>query len=520
MVIKDKKYLNIYKIIYFIFISNILCEDKKFLKIISDSEIILTIKGNNTQQILGKEVNEFDGYHNKNAIFNGEPNKDYKFDAEPSEILVNGKKVNYTDYYVYNLTLQINNITIKFNQTLRNCNIMFYGLSNITNIFFIDFDTSSVTNMDYMFYGLNSLTSLDLRNFNTSSVTTMVRIFHGCSSLKSLDINNFNTSSVTNMFDVFCYCSSLISLDLSNFNTTSVLNMGGMFYQCKSLISLYLSNFNTSSATIMRSMFCNCNSLISLDLSSFNPKSVINMDYMFQFCNSLISVDLSNFYTLSVNTMLGMFYNCTSLISLDLRKFDTSSVNLSDMANIFDKINPNLIYCINNSSSNTNLRNKINSYSFKNNNICSNMCFNENKKIIFDDKICVLNCTDNNKYNYNNICYKKCPNDTYNISNNICIKYNKYNDNIYSSIIINTSNIYSSNILDTDKIYSDIITENYFESYSVIKTTFPYSIITDNIHSSISSIILNTLTILDTDIYNYLHYFNNILDKSNNNDNH
>ena len=88
--------------------------------------------GNDTQQILNTETV---------ILGEGDLAPNYTFNITPSEILVNGEKVNYIDYYVYNLTLEINNITIKFNQTLTNCNVMFSGLSNISNITFIHFDT-------------------------------------------------------------------------------------------------------------------------------------------------------------------------------------------------------------------------------------------------------------------------------------------------------------------------------------------------------------------------------------------
>ena len=41
--------------------------------------------------------------------------KEYVLDAKQSEILANGKSIDYIDYYIYNLSLPTNNITIKFN---------------------------------------------------------------------------------------------------------------------------------------------------------------------------------------------------------------------------------------------------------------------------------------------------------------------------------------------------------------------------------------------------------------------
>ena len=78
-------------------------------KVISDSEIILTIKGNNTQPILNNKTIELSDLYVK--YYN------YTFNETPSEILVNGNKINEIDFYVYNLTSDENIITIKFNKT-------------------------------------------------------------------------------------------------------------------------------------------------------------------------------------------------------------------------------------------------------------------------------------------------------------------------------------------------------------------------------------------------------------------
>ena len=113
MVIKN----NIYIILYTLFISNTICNGKKYLhiKLLIDSEIILIIKGKNTQKILNNESIELCASSCKY----------YAFNSIPSEIIINGNKANYIDYYVYNLSLEINNITIKFNVTLKNVNVMY-----------------------------------------------------------------------------------------------------------------------------------------------------------------------------------------------------------------------------------------------------------------------------------------------------------------------------------------------------------------------------------------------------------
>jgi len=181
------RYNNILLILLFYYISFSL--SLKINKLISESEITITISGYGTQQILGNKANVYNHISDRyEELF---------FDIKPSEILVNDKQIDNIDFYVYNLTEKENNITMKFNIATTNCNIMFYGLSNITKIDLTKFDTSQVINMAYMFYGCKNLISLDLSNFNTSSVTNMQSMFYGCNHLISLDLSNFNTSSVT-----------------------------------------------------------------------------------------------------------------------------------------------------------------------------------------------------------------------------------------------------------------------------------------------------------------------------------
>ena len=409
-------------ILYFIFILFQLSRLKqnliKISNFLSDSEIILTIKGKGNQPIL----------NNKTIIFSQlNDGINYKYNDSPSEIFINGKRINKIDFYIYNLESEENNILIKFNKTITNCNVMFYGLSNITKIIFKKFDFSG-GNMTGMFYG--------------------------CTNLISLDLSNIITTSIVRMDFLFCLCSKLIYLDLSNFNTSSVTTMRSIFNSCNSLISLDLSNFNTSSVTKMTYMFKSCTKLISLDLSCFNTSSVTHMDFMFEYCSNLISLDLSNFNTSSIIVMNNMFKNCSKLISLDLSNFIIKSG--TNMNNIFNGCNPYLIYCINNYTS-KNIISKLESNNYKYSN-CSDICFYKYKKIILDTKECVFNCTDNYNFDYNNICYSACPIGTHNISNNICKKDNDKN-NIYDKI---TTNIYNEYNIST---YIPLEMDNYIEIY-------------------------------------------------------
>jgi len=73
------------------------------------SEITIIIKGNGTQQILSNN--------------GGVNNYEYKEFELPNQILVNGILQNYTEKYVYNLTYEINKITMKWNNQITNCKL-------------------------------------------------------------------------------------------------------------------------------------------------------------------------------------------------------------------------------------------------------------------------------------------------------------------------------------------------------------------------------------------------------------
>ena len=477
----------------------------------SNNEIILTIKGKGTQQILSNKSHYYEGI---------------KFDIKPSEIseiFVNGNKTEIIDIYVYNLTEEENTIKIIFNKKLENCNAMFNELSNITYISFNNFDSSQVKSARFMFNGCFNLKSLDLSNLDTSSITYMRGMFQDCSNLTSLNLSNFNTSKVIEMVWMFRGCSNLTSLDLRNFNTQAVAGMGSMFEGCSKLISLDLSHFNTERVTGMSMMFYKCSNLLFLDLGNFNTASSKFFDNMFSGCKNLISLDLSNFNTSLASYMGGMFSDCSNLISLDLRNFDTTSATYdSSTINMFKNCKSDLIICINNSTSNSKLRFELDNYNFTYSNNCSDICFYNEKKLIFETKKCELNCTDNNNLNYKGICYSKCPDGTHQIFDNICEDDNdNYNIYTFSStpIIDNITNNIKEEYSYSNNIYSEIISyntnnnnENSYDFYSTNINDITISINNNNEYSFINSSFQETF-------WNYIDYFDTIIgDKNNSND--
>ena len=200
-------------------------------------------------------------------------------------------------------------------------------------------------------------------------------MFHGCKSLTFLDINSSDTSQVTNMSIMFQDCYDLKYLDLGNFNTLKVENMEGMFEKCKSLLLLNLSNFNLS--------------------------SIHNANLMFKDCEKLMILDLNELYL--------PHHPSDSNISYGINK---------NLTVCFDKGNDIL----------SNLFSYFNSdYSFY---------LSPEHKIIFETYECLYNCSKDDiyKYEYNNICYRICPNNTkFFYENNSCVdiicKNNFYNYN-------------------------------------------------------------------------------------------
>ena len=226
---------------------------------------------------------------------------------------------------------------------------------------------------------------------------------------------------------MFQYCVRLKSLNLNNFNTSLITNMGRMFYDLYSLESLDVNNFDTSSVTNMEKMFFNCTSLTSLNLKNFNTSSVKNMNSMFSMCQSLITLKIDNFDTSSVTDINSMFYNCSSLISLNLTGFDLKPQNVN---NIFEGCNENMIYCIDYKKEyNKDLMKFLRNFDIN----CTDICVTYNsQKFIIEKDLCLDKCSVDNeyKYEYDNYCYEKCPNNTKDDGNYVCkiIDNNKNKD--------------------------------------------------------------------------------------------
>ena len=142
-----------------------------------------------------------------------------------------------------------------------------------------------------------------------------------------------------------------------------------------------------------------------------------------------------------------LFENCTSLKYLNLEKA-TIDKDIN-WAKFFLNVPSDTIYC---ATDNT----IINNFSGHMINNCSNACFKNNTKIILEKNICTSECNldDIYKYEYNNFCYQKCPEDYYDLNNKCekcyykcknCLRYgddtnNKCSECIEDMILLNDTN--------------------------------------------------------------------------------
>ena len=227
--------------------------------------ITLKIRGIGYNKIFGKHPDM--GYYSFNSIY------------YPNQTYINGelqKAPNYTYYF----NQSENYVDLIWDHNQINLHCMFIQCSNITEINFINFDTSQVLSMHSMFSHCESLTSLNLSTFDSSKVTTMNDMFDCCYSLTSIDFTNFDTSSVTEMINMFYSCISLTSLDLSTFVSTNVRLTRSMFYGCKNLEFINMSKFEETNLEVEDScsrMFERVpNNIIICFSENFNEQKVFN----------------------------------------------------------------------------------------------------------------------------------------------------------------------------------------------------------------------------------------------------
>ena len=173
------------------------------------------------------------------------------------------------------------------------------------------------------------------------------------------------------------------------------------FKGCSNIIEIKLGKTSTPALKQMSQLFEGCSKLTSIDLHHFDTTHVTTMASMFKDCSSIKYLKLLNFQTTAIETVNSMFSGGTSFFYLNLYPFIID--NTKNWEGIFNNVPKNAVICI----SDTNTKNLIlESYRIS---FCTDECYNTQKtKIDINNRVCVESCGVN-KYEYNNVCYNKCP---------------------------------------------------------------------------------------------------------------
>ena len=358
-------------------------------------------------------------------------------------------------YRCYELSfIDLSNLDMK---NLKSLDYMFFRCNSLKSVDFSNSEFYSLETMQSMFFNCHNLSSLNLFKGSFPNLVNMEKSFFGCYNLVSLDLSDFKVTNLKNIEQMFYLCSNLQIIIFNVFVTSNVKSMKALFYSCISLKSLDLSSFDTKNVEIMQEMFYNCRALEHLNITHFDLSNVKNMGDMFHYCGNLSSIEL-NLTNSLVENISDLFSNCESLTSVNLINFNMSKItsvynvfkgcsNLeyinmnkssygNTLGNFFSDIVLNAVICTEKSYEN-------NIYIFVNSSFCLNWDCSENwknnkNKIIYvneSSSICVKECNIYNNfpylYEYENVCYKQCPNGTYiyRKNNHLCtINYNESKD--------------------------------------------------------------------------------------------
>ena len=393
---------------------------------------------------------------------------------------------------------------------------LFANCYQLTSIDLSNFDTSKVTTMERMFYKCNSLKSLNVSKFNTIRVNNMRDLFAYCFQLTSIDLSNFDTSNVENMRGMFFSDYNLKYIDLLNFNTSKVSNMIHLFFLCPSLVYINLNSFKIKNTTILTDILRNVsnNTKIcikdtdtkNLILSKNKDKTVDCSDICFkenikidlsqnkcvEYCNETKNIFeynkfcyetcpfgnqilINDLYTcqneIPENYYLdrndNVYRECYSTCKKCIKKGDKLKHNCLDCK--FD-----LIFLNNSLYANNCYINCPYFYYFddlSNYNCTEDFYCPENyNKLNIEKNQCIDECRNDDiyRYEYNGICHIQCPNETFSIINNKCIK-NGTKEDIYNDIL----NLFKKEIyiLAKREEWNDI---QYFEEnilFTITKTS-------------------------------------------------
>ena len=112
-------------------------------------------KGNNNELMKNIIIGKIKIKKNnlRQRLINSNGNKE---EIESCEIFINGKKKDFTYYYVFP-KVGLYDIKYAFKKILKSTNSMFLNCNSLISLDFSDFNTQNITNMNFMFCGCNSL---------------------------------------------------------------------------------------------------------------------------------------------------------------------------------------------------------------------------------------------------------------------------------------------------------------------------------------------------------------------------
>ena len=297
---------------------------------------------------------------------------------------------------------------------------------------------------------------------------------------------------------MFLDCKSLIYLNLAHFNTSKLSNIFGMVLRCNSLIFLNFFNFKLNSDINNTKAFDDINPGVKYCINDNETKMFLLpndkisecSDPCFQeknkkvdiFNNTCIESCINNGFKYEYNTIF--YEQCpnetftiaceeeesNNNISRECFKPEIEDYYLDLFEKNFKKCYNSCKYCYgkgNETFNNckeckdnfkfyTNPNNFINCYPIcsnyyyfdeLNNFTCTNdlKCPDEYNKLIFDKNKCIDECKNDDiyKYEFNNKCFEKCPENTFtNDTNNyLCIYKLINNENITQRLITTSSNL-------------------------------------------------------------------------------
>ena len=490
----------------------------------------------------------------KHNIF-GDSTKCQKGFQPPNIIYINGAYISdIKSEYIFDNS----NNTIEFiwNTEPDSTSCLFSNCANITEIDFSNFNSSKVTHSQNMFFDCSSLTSLNLSNFDTSNNIQMNYMFKGCSSLTSLDLSNFDTNNAEIMNNMFEGCSSLVFLDISNFDFSGITGERSkqfdlMFDNCISLEYVNLNNTIIHSSSKINDIFYKASSNLTIcSNENIMKKYLLEVNIKINCIDSINEIICYKKYSSELSNNNVCEY-CGRNIYQKYEESITNNNNikcyrspegyyLDEEVSLYKKCYSSCKNC--NKNGNDLIHNCIecnDDYIYENDlsnfkncyQNCSNYhyfditidkyyctpylnCSGFYNKLIQDKNECIENCSKDieYRYEYENKCYKKCPDNTLN-QNFYCIPRMQYriasnNEEFFdSSSEINYFQIFTTSevseylpyeeffettkLSNTDKYENEIITE-FYVSHKTSNTEENYEEIIDETKISNNIININT----------------------------